>query len=81
MSLKAQLPTFEKGSPDLGGQLRELLAVVVKLCEAIEGQPPVDVPVNETPQEAPETPAETAEAPEAPAKAAAKPAAKAAAAK
>ncbi|MDR6794369.1 peptidoglycan hydrolase CwlO-like protein [Pseudarthrobacter oxydans] len=36
MTLKAKLPTFEKGSADLGKQLREQLAVVVELCEAIE---------------------------------------------
>lgn len=76
MSLKAQLPSFEKGSADLGGQLRELLAVVVKLCEAVEGAPPVftseEPPVDEKPAD---------EAPAEPAKPAAKPVAKATAAK
>lgn len=36
MALKDEVPSFEKGSPDLGAQLRELAAVVLKLCEATE---------------------------------------------
>jgi hypothetical protein len=36
MALKDEVPSFEKGSPDLGGQLRELAAVVAKLCVAQE---------------------------------------------
>jgi hypothetical protein len=36
MALKDEVPSFEKGSPDLGSQLRELAAVVLKLCEATE---------------------------------------------
>jgi len=36
MALKDEVPSFEKGSPDLGRQLRELAAVVFKLCEATE---------------------------------------------
>ncbi|PRB44339.1 hypothetical protein CQ020_03780 [Arthrobacter sp. MYb23] len=76
MSLKEQLPSFEKGSADLGGQLRDLLAVVVKLCESVEGTPPADKP-DEAP--AAEQPAD--EAPAEPVKPATKPVAKAAAAK
>ena len=36
MALKDEVPLFEKGSPELGRQLRELAAVVFKLCEAVE---------------------------------------------
>ena len=36
MTLKAKLPSFEKGSANLGDQLRELLAVVGELCDAAE---------------------------------------------
>lgn len=38
MALKDSVPLFEKGSPDLGGQLRELAAVVLALCEATEAE-------------------------------------------
>ena len=77
MSLKAQLPSFEKGSADLGGQLRQLLAVVVQICEAIEAESTPD----ETPVEAPADEKPADEAPAEPAKPATKPAAKATAAK
>lgn len=59
MALKDKLPTLEAGSPDLGGQLRQLLAVVVEICERIEA----DEVEAETPAEAP---AESPEADEAP---------------
>lgn len=39
MSLKDDLPTFEKGSPDLGGQLRALRGVIAKLVDAVESNP------------------------------------------
>jgi len=75
MALKDDLPSFEKGSANLGAQLRELLAVVVEICERIEaGDPPADAPVDEAPAEAPEAPAEAVA--EAPAVEAAKPASK-----
>ncbi len=38
MTLKAEVPEFKVGSPDLGGQLRALAAVVVALCEAEEAR-------------------------------------------
>lgn len=36
MALKDEVPAFKVGSPDLGGQLRALAAVVLALCEAQE---------------------------------------------
>ena len=36
MTSKAEVPEFKVGSPDLGGQLRALAAVVKANCEAIE---------------------------------------------
>lgn len=36
MALKHQVPEFEKGSPNLGDQLREMAKVVVALCELVE---------------------------------------------
>lgn len=36
MALKDEVPSFKLGSPDLGGQLRDLAKVVFALCEAIE---------------------------------------------
>jgi hypothetical protein len=36
MPLKAEVPEFKVGSPDLGGQLRALAAAVKEACEAIE---------------------------------------------
>jgi hypothetical protein len=67
MSLKDEVPTFVKGSPALGDQLRDLAAVVTKLCELLEAPatPPADGEeagaedaggVSETPAE-PEAPA------------------------
>ena len=38
MALKDEVPEFAKGSPDLGAQLRDLAAVVLKLCEAEEAR-------------------------------------------
>ncbi|MBT2587950.1 hypothetical protein [Arthrobacter sp. ISL-95] len=38
MALKDKVPSFEKGSPNLGDQLRELAAVVLTLCEAVEAE-------------------------------------------
>ena len=38
MALKDEVPEFIVGSPDLGGQLRSLAAVVFKLCEAEEAR-------------------------------------------
>lgn len=77
MALKDKLPTLEAGSPDLGGQLRQLLAVVVEICERIEA----DEVEAETSAEVPEAPAESPEADEAPAvtKPASKPATRASA--
>jgi hypothetical protein len=66
MALKDKLPAFEKGSPSLGDQLRELLAVVVEICEAIEADPAPEQPASETPAEAPEAPAEDVKEVEAP---------------
>ena len=81
MSLKNELPSLEKGSPDFGGQLRALRGVIEKLIDAVEGHPEAFAPASEEPAEAPETPAEPAEAEEAPAatKPASKPATRAAA--
>jgi len=53
MTLKAKLPSFEKGSANLGDQLRELLAVVVELCDIVEPETPADEVVEDK-QEAPE---------------------------
>lgn len=38
MALKDKVPSFEKGSPDLGAQLRAIAAVVFELCEAEEAR-------------------------------------------
>jgi hypothetical protein len=38
MALKDEVPAFKVGSPDLGGQLRALAAVVFQLCEAEEAR-------------------------------------------
>jgi hypothetical protein len=38
MALKDEVPEFISGTPDLGGQLRALAAVVFKLCEAEEAR-------------------------------------------
>lgn len=38
MALKNEVPEFKVGSPDLGGQLRALAAVVLALCEAEEAR-------------------------------------------
>lgn len=38
MALKDEVPDLKSGSPDLGGQLRALAAVVFKLCEAEEAR-------------------------------------------
>lgn len=38
MSLTEKVPAFKVGSPDLGGQLRDLAAVVLALCEAEEAR-------------------------------------------
>jgi hypothetical protein len=38
MALKNEVPEFIVGSPDLGGQLRALAAVVFQLCEAEEAR-------------------------------------------
>lgn len=79
MALKDELPGFVKGSEDLGGQLRELLAVVVKLCEAEEARSEAAaLAAQEAPEggsaesAADEAPATEAPAPKAPAKAPAK---------
>jgi hypothetical protein len=52
MTLKAKLPSLAKGSANLGEQLRELLAVVVELCDAVERLEEA------APADQPETPAE-----------------------
>jgi len=72
MSLKDELPSLEKGSPDLGGQLRALRDVVLKLVEAVEANPEAFAAGGAV------APAETAEAPTA-TKPASKPAARTAA--
>ena len=75
MALKDNLPSFERGSANLGDQLRELLAVVVEICERLEaGGPPADPPADEATAEAPQAPSEPVA--EAPAAEAAKPASK-----
>jgi hypothetical protein len=38
MALKDEVPSFKLGSPDLGGQLRDLAKVVKALCEAEEAR-------------------------------------------
>ena len=38
MALTDNVPEFVTGSPDLGGQLRALAAVVFQLCEAEEAR-------------------------------------------
>lgn len=57
MSLKDELPSFEKGSPDLGGQLRAMRGVIAKLVDAIEANPEAFAMGGAV------EPAETAEAP------------------
>jgi len=81
MSLKNELPTLEKGSADFGGQLRALREVIVKLIDAVEGNPEAFAVADEKATEAAETPAEPAEPAEEPAvaKPASKPATRAAA--
>lgn len=78
MSLKDDLPTLEKGSPDLGGQLRALREVMVKLIDIVEAHPEAfataDTPTEDKPTDGAEAPAEAPETAEAPA--AAKPASK-----
>ena len=60
MALKHQVPTFEKGSPNLGDQLRELAKVVVALCEAVEANEKASEEAKAT--EAPKTTSRTAKA-------------------
>ena len=36
--MKHEVPEFKVGSPDLGGQLRSLAAIVLALCEAEEAR-------------------------------------------
>jgi uncharacterized heparinase superfamily protein len=38
MALTDDVPAFKVGSPDLGGQLRELARIVKVLCEAEEAR-------------------------------------------
>jgi hypothetical protein len=36
MALKKEIPSFDKGSSDLGGQLRQFAAAVKEIAEALE---------------------------------------------
>lgn len=80
MSLKDELPTLEKGSPDFGGQVRALREVLAKLIDTVESNPELFA-VAEKPAGEPEkneASVEPEKAPEA-AKPASKPATRAAA--
>ncbi len=85
MTLKAKLPSLEKGSANLGEQLRELLAVVVELCDAVERleeaahthEAPIDVTADEVVEDKQEAPEAVSDEPvEVEAPAATKPASK-----
>lgn len=49
MALKDEVPELKSGTPDLGGQLRALAAVVKSACEAIERLEEAAKPAEATP--------------------------------